>query len=39
MDLSWGALHGNYEWQYQWHRFIDNLSEGGTPETFFEGLS
>ncbi len=25
-------------WEYQWHRFIDHLSEGGTPESFFKEL-
>lgn len=25
-------------WKYQWHRFIDHLASGGTPEKFFEGL-
>lgn len=25
-------------WQYQWHRFIDHLSEGNTIESFFEKL-
>lgn len=23
----------------QWHRFIDHLAEGGTPESFFESLN
>lgn len=32
------ALHGNYEWLYQWHRFIDHLAEGQTAESFFERL-
>jgi hypothetical protein len=26
------------EWKYQWHRFIDHLTEGGTAKTYFETL-
>jgi hypothetical protein len=25
-------------WLYHWHRFIDHLAEGNTPDTFFETL-
>jgi hypothetical protein len=26
---------GRPVWEYQWHRFIDHLAEGGNAETFF----
>ena len=26
------------QWLYEWHHFIDDLAEGGTPEKFFESL-
>jgi hypothetical protein len=25
-------------WKAEWHRFIDHLADGGTPESFFESL-
>lgn len=25
-------------WRHEWHRFIDHLADGGTPETYFEKL-
>ncbi len=25
-------------WVYHWHRFIDHLAEGGTPDEFFDKL-
>lgn len=25
-------------WRYQWHRFIDHLADGATPESFFKQL-
>lgn len=27
------------EWEYHWHRFIDHLADGGTPEDFFNQLT
>jgi hypothetical protein len=29
---------GKETWLYHWHRFIDDLSEGRTPKSFFESL-
>jgi len=29
--------HGRM-WLEEWHRFIDHLAEGGTPESFFKQL-
>lgn len=29
---------GERDWLYHWHRFIDHLAEGGTPESFFATL-
>ncbi len=26
------------EWQHKWHKLIDHLSEGGTPESYFEPI-
>lgn len=26
------------DWKHYWHRFIDHLIEGKTPESFFESL-
>jgi len=28
----------NMNWRYYWHRFIDHLAKGGTPDSFFEEL-
>jgi hypothetical protein len=28
----------DHSWQYHWHRFIDHLAEGKTPEDFFREL-
>ena len=30
--------NGEFEWVHFWHRFIDHLAEGKTPDTFFEEL-
>ena len=27
-----------YQWRYHWHRFIDHLSEGKDPDSFFNEL-
>ena len=40
--LGWdeGALtsptyKGGWMWRHQWHRFIDHLADGGTPDSYF----
>ena len=46
-DLAIICVHGEeecrrcrgYYWMYQWHRFIQALAEGNTPEAFFQHLT
>jgi len=38
VDYGEGHSLWNEAWLYQWHRFIDCLADGGTPESFFETL-
>ena len=35
---NWPNGSCRYSWVYQWHRFIDHLADGGTPESFFKNL-
>jgi hypothetical protein len=45
-DLAITCVHGEeecsrcrgYYWMYQWHRFIQALANGNTPEAFFQHL-
>jgi hypothetical protein len=45
-DLAISCRHGHeecqswrgYYWMYQWHRFIQALADGNTPEAFFAHL-
>ena len=45
-DLAIICVHGHEEcqqcygdyWMYQWHRFIQALADGNTPEAFFNHL-
>ena len=46
-DLSITCAHGHeecqrchgYYWMFQWHRFIQAIAEGNTPDAFFEDLT
>lgn len=38
MANGYGVIVGYDNWQYQWHNFIDFLSNGGKIEEFFENL-
>jgi hypothetical protein len=46
-DLAISCRHGEeegqryrgYYWMFQWHRFIQALADGHTPEAFFEDLT
>ncbi len=38
IEPSGSIWQGQPKWRIRWHRFIDHLAEGGTPETFFKDL-
>jgi hypothetical protein len=46
-DLAISCVHGyeecqrcrGYYWMFQWHRFIQTLADGNTPEAFFAPLT
>jgi hypothetical protein len=46
-DLAITCVHGHdecrqyhgYSWMFQWHRFIQILADGNTPEAFFAHLT
>ena len=33
------VTRAGHHWLYYWHRFIDHLAAGNTPESFFESLA
>lgn len=37
-EKMWKSALKKEAWNYQWHRFIDKLADGGTAEQFFEEL-
>jgi hypothetical protein len=34
-----GQRYHGYYWMYQWHRFIQTIADGNTPEAFFARLA
>lgn len=35
---SYGVPKEKWGWKDQWHRFIDKIADGGTPDEFFKDL-
>ena len=38
-EPNWPNGSRHYTWLHQWHRFIEHLAKGGTPESFFKSLN